>query len=313
MAEINRIIFMGTPEFAVPSLQAMLDSGEKVVAVVCQPDRPKGRGRKLQAPPVKVLAEHHNIPVLQPTKIRTPEYLAELAAYNADLFVVTAYGRILPGPLLHLPPLGTINVHGSLLPKYRGAAPVQRAILGGETITGITIMQMEEGIDTGNIRLPGRLEIDPDDTSTTLAIKMAALGGALLVQALDLLRQDKLPSHEQNHFQATEAPMLTKDEGAIDWYMSASQISCQIRGLDPWPKAHTSYEGKWLRPYRPMVVPGEVGETPGTLARIDKEGLVIATGEDYLLVREIQLEGKKRMAVDAFLRGHTLEPGVVFS
>ncbi len=313
MAEIKRIIFMGTPEFAVPTLQAMLDHGENVVAVVCQPDRPKGRGRKVQPPPVKILAESRGIPVLQPTKIRTPEYLTELASFKADLFVVTAYGRILPGTILNLPPLGTINVHGSLLPKYRGAAPVQRAILEGDTVTGITIMQMDEGMDTGDILLPGSLDIDPDDTATTLAVKMAALGGALLVKALDLLRQDNLPPQKQDDALATDAPMLSKDEAPIDWQRSASHISCQIRGLDPWPKAHTYLEGKWLRPFRPLVLPGKVKEVPGTLARIDKEGLVIATGQGYLLVRELQLEGKKSMPVDAFLRGHTLKAGVIFS
>ncbi len=313
MAEINRIIFMGTPEFAVPTLQAMLDHGENIVAVVCQPDRPKGRGRKVQPPPVKILAEDRGIPVLQPTKIRTQEYLDELAGFKADLFVVTAYGRILPGSLLNLPPLGTINVHGSLLPKYRGAAPVQRAILEGETVTGITIMQMDEGMDTGDILLPGSLEIDPDDTSSSLAVKMAALGGELLVKALDLLRQDKLPPQKQDDALATDAPMLTKDEAAIDWHQSAHQISCQIRGLTPWPKAHTNLDGKWLRPFRPVVLQGEVTEEPGTLARIDRDGLVIATGQGYLLIQDIQLEGKKSMPVDAFLRGHALETGVVFS
>ncbi len=313
MADITRIIFMGTPEFAVPTLQAMLDHGENVVAVVCQPDRPKGRGRKVQPPPVKILAESRGIPVLQPTKIRTPEYLAELAAYKADLFVVTAYGRILPGTILNLPPLGTINVHGSLLPKFRGAAPVQRAILEGETVTGITIMQMDEGMDTGDILLPGSLEIDKDDTATTLAVKMAALGGELLVKALDLLRQDKLPPKKQDDALATDAPMLNKEEGPIDWHKSAHQISCQIRGLDPWPKAHTNLDGKWLRPFAPVVIEDEVKEKPGTLARIDKEGLVIATGDGYLLVREIQFEGKKRMPVAAFLLGHSLEAGVILS
>ncbi|MEN8257985.1 MAG: methionyl-tRNA formyltransferase [Thermodesulfobacteriota bacterium] len=313
MAEINRIIFMGTPEFAVPTLQAMLDHGENVVAVICQPDRPKGRGRKVQPPPVKVLAESHGIPVLQPTKIRTQEYLDELAAYRPDLFVVTAYGRILPGSLLDLPPLGTINVHGSLLPKFRGAAPVQRAILEGESITGITIMQMDEGMDTGDILLPGSLEIAPDDTSASLAVKMSALGGKLLVKALDLLRQDKLPPQKQDDALATDAPMLAKDESPIDWYKSASAISCQIRGLDPWPKAQTNLGGKWLRPFRPMVLDEDIRQAPGTLVRIEKEGLVIATGKGALLVREIQLEGKKRMAVDAFLRGHSLDTGVIFS
>ncbi|MDR9502622.1 MAG: methionyl-tRNA formyltransferase [Desulfurivibrionaceae bacterium] len=310
---MNRIIFMGTPDFAVPSLQAMLDHGEKVVAVVCQPDRPKGRGCKVQPPPVKVLATRHGIPVLQPLKVRSQEWLAELAAFEADLFVVTAYGRLLPGPLLNLPPLGTINVHGSLLPRYRGAAPVQRAILAGEAETGITIMQMDEGMDTGDILLTGRQAIGPDDTTSTLAVKMASLGGELLVQALELQRRNQLPPRQQDEALATDAPMLSKDEAPIDWHRSATQISCQIRGLDPWPKAHTHLGDKWLRPFRPQVLTGTVQEAPGTLIKVAKDGLVIATGQDSLLVREIQLEGKKKMSVDAFLRGHPLEPGLLFT
>jgi methionyl-tRNA formyltransferase len=313
MAEINRIIFMGTPEFAVPSLQAMVDHGDNVVAVVCQPDRPKGRGRKVQPPPVKVLAQALGIPVLQPTKIRTKEYLDDLAALRPDLFVVTAYGRILPGSLLNLPPLGTINVHGSLLPKYRGAAPVQRAILHGERETGITIMQMDEGMDTGDILLPGSLAISPDDTAATLAVKMAALGGELLVRALDLLRADRLPPTKQDDSLASDAPMLTKEEAPINWHHAAETISCQIRGLDPWPKAHTLLDGKWLRPFRPVVLAEEATAAPGTLVRLDPEGLVIATGAGHLLVREIQFEGKNRMPVQAFLQGHKLQPGLVFS
>ena len=313
MAEINRIIFMGTPEFAVPSLQAMLDHGENIVAVVCQPDRPKGRGRKVQPPPVKVLAQSRNIPVLQPPKIRTPAYLAELAALEADLFVVTAYGRILPASLLDLPPLGTINVHGSLLPKYRGAAPVQRAILAGEEVTGITIMQMDEGMDTGDILLTDRLGIDADDTAASLAVKMAKLGGRLLVEALELLRADKLPPEKQDDSQAGEAPMLSKDEAPINWQRSAAEISCQIRGLDPWPKAHTYLADKWLRPFRPVLLDEACSQAPGTLIRIDPQGLVIATGNGALLVREIQYEGKKRMPVADFLRGHALAPGITFA
>ncbi len=219
----------------------------------------------------------------------------------------------MPGNLLDLPPLGTINVHGSLLPKFRGAAPVQRAILEGESVTGITIMQMDEGMDTGDILLPGSLDIDPDDTSATLAVKMSALGGKLLVEALDLLRQDKLPPQKQDDSLATDAPMLAKDESPIDWHQSAKEISCQIRGLDPWPKAQTNLGGKWLRPFRPLVIDETSTEAPGTLVRIDKEGLVIATGSGNLLIREIQLEGKKRMPVDAFLRGHSLEAGAIFS
>jgi methionyl-tRNA formyltransferase len=310
MSEINNIIFMGTPEFAVPTLQAMLDHGEKIVAVICQPDRPKGRGRKVQPPPVKVLAETYNIPVLQPTKIRTEEFHNTLRAYNPDLFVVTAYGRILPQSLLNLPTLGTINVHGSLLPKYRGAAPVQRAILAGDEQTGITIMQMDAGMDTGDILLPKTLAITDDDTATSLALKMSALGGTLLVQALDLLRADKLPPTVQNVEFATDAPMLSKDEAPIDWNQSAQHISCQIRGLDPWPRATTMLGEKWLRPFKPRAVDAECSATPGTIIDVSKHGITVATGKGTVLFTEIQLEGKKRMEVSSFILGYQLEAGL---
>lgn len=310
MAEINNIIFMGTPEFAVPTLQALLDHGENVVAVICQPDRPKGRGRKVQPPPVKILAEKHDIPVLQPTKIRTEEFHNSLLEYKPDLFIVTAYGRILPESLLSLPPLGTINVHGSLLPKYRGAAPVQRAILSGDDQTGITIMQMDAGMDTGDILLPESLPIAPEDTATTLAIKMSTLGGTLLVQALDLLRDDKLPPSKQDSTHATDAPMLAKDEATIDWSHSAKQISCQIRGLDPWPKATTTLGKKWLRPYKPVVIDEQTSQAPGTILDVAKQGIRIATGDGILLFNEIQLEGKKRMDVAAFILGYQLKTGL---
>lgn len=303
---------MGTPEFAVPTLQALLSHGEHVVAVVTQPDRPKGRGRKLTPPPVKELALPAGLPVLQPTKIKTEAFLKEIKSFSPDLIVVTAYGRILPGSLLHLPPLGTINVHGSLLPKYRGAAPIQWAIINGETETGITIMQMDEGMDTGDILLPGALPVEPDDTAGTLAVKMAALGGKLLVEALDLLKTGKLKPSKQDDSLATLAPPLSKEQGKIDWERSAAEISCLVRGLDPWPTAYTSLDGKFLRLFKPKVIEDQVDSLPGILCRADAEGLLIATGKDYLLVEEVQLEGSKRMAVDAFLRGRPLKADIQF-
>lgn len=303
---------MGTPEFAVPSLQALLDHGEQVVAVVCQPDKPKGRGRKLSPPPVKELAMAAGLPVLQPTKVRTPEFLEELRSYQPDIMVVTAYGRILPLPLLNLPPLGTINVHGSLLPKYRGAAPVQWAVLNGDTETGITIMQMDEGMDTGDILLPGRIAIAADDTAGTLAVKMAALGGRLLIKALEKIKSGNLPPQKQDESLATQAPPLSKELSVINWRRPAQEISCRIRGLDPWPMAHTTLEGKWLRLFSPQVSAGPVREAPGTLCRADKAGLTVATGENYLRLGEVQLEGAKRMSADAFLRGRPLAAGLRF-
>lgn len=304
-----RIIFMGTPEFAVSSLQALIDSRHEVVAVVTQPDRPRGRGRKLTAPPIKDLALKSGLVVLQPTAIKTAEFNEELKSYQADVFAVTAYGRILPGQLLNIPPLGTINVHGSLLPKYRGAAPVQWAVLNGEAEAGITIMQMDEGMDTGDILLPGAIPVEADDTAGTMAVKLADLGGRLLVEALDKLQRGELKAQSQDNSLATMAPPLKKEQGQIDWLESAQTISCQIRGLDPWPTAYTFLDGKRLRLFKPEVVAHPANFEPGTLADVSKEGLLIATGRECLLIKEIQLEGARRMAVGSFLQGHKLETG----
>ncbi len=306
-----RIIFMGTPEFAVPSLQALLDSTDEVVAVVSQPDRPKGRGRKLAPTPVKLLAESAGIPVLQPEKVRGPDFLTSLKAYNPDIICVTAYGRILTPAVLALPPLGVINVHGSLLPKYRGAAPVQWAILNGEDEAGITIMQMDAGLDTGDMLLPGSLAINDDDTAGSMAVKLADLGGKLLVDTLKLYHQNLITPTKQDDNLASLAPLLTKEQGRIDWRQSANYISCQIRGLDPWPLAHTIYDDKWLRPFTAKVIEHAVKEEPGTLCRADNSGLLIACGENYLLVTEIQRQGGKRMPVADYLRGRPLPAGTV--
>ncbi|MDH5297787.1 MAG: methionyl-tRNA formyltransferase [Desulfobulbaceae bacterium] len=305
-----RIVYMGTPDFAVPALEALLAHGEEVVAVVTQPDRPKGRGRKLAPPPVKEVALAAGIPVLQPKSIKTEEFLAEIGQYRPDLIVVVAFGRILPKPLIELPRLGTINVHGSLLPKYRGAAPIQWSLINNEAETGVTIMQMDEGLDTGDILLPGAIPIAADDTAATLAAKLSALGGKLLVEALERLKAGTLPPRKQDDAEATLAPILCKQEGVIDWQKPAAVISGLIRGLDPWPTASTILDGKQLRLFAPEVIAGQVSETPGTVCRADWEGLLIATGRDYLLVRELQLEGAKRLPVDAFLRGRPMAPGL---
>lgn len=312
MAEINRIIFMGTPEFAVPSLQALLDHGENIVTVITQPDRPKGRGRKMTPPAVKLLAQANGIPVVQPLKIKTAEFRDSLQKLEPDLIIVTAYGRILPGHILNLPSLGTINVHGSLLPRYRGAAPVQWAILRGERETGVTIMQMDEGLDTGDMLLTTTLPISPDDTAGSLAEKMSEQGGKALCQALDLLRQDQLPPIKQDNALATLAPPLVKEQGRVDWSRSAFDISCQIRGLDPWPMAHTLYLEKWLRFFQPQVVEENPAEQPGTLCRADKKGLLIRCGQDCLLIGEVQLQGSKRMSVEASLCGRPMQVGLLF-
>ncbi len=306
-----RIIFMGTPDFAVPSLQHLLSGPDEVVAVVTQPDRPKGRGRKLAAPPVKKLALDAGLPVLQPTAIKTDKYLEELASYNPDLIIVTAYGRILPKQIIDLPPLGTINVHGSILPAYRGAAPIQWSLLNGDKFTGITIMQMDEGMDTGDILLSSQINISPDETAGSLAERLADLGGEALRKALVKLHSGLMVPHAQDHHLATSSPPLTKEQGLIDWNRSAQQISCQIRGLDPWPTAYTFIDGKRLRLFKPVVVDGPVNEEPGAICRADKKGLMIATGENYLLAAELQAEGSRRMETGAYLQGRPLKPGTL--
>lgn len=313
MSEPLRIVFMGTPDFAVPALQALLDSPDQVVAVICQPDRKKGRGRKLSPPPVKLLALQAGIPVLQPTAIRTKEFLETIQDLRPDLIVVTAYGRILPGSLLNLPPMGTINVHGSLLPKYRGAAPIQWAVINGETETGVTIMQMDEGMDTGDILLPVSLPIEEDDTSGTLFVKLSELGGQALVKAIALLKEDRLQPVKQDDSLATEAPMLSKKMGQLNWSRDAAELHCLIRGLDPWPSTYGFLAGRRFRFFKPQVIRKEVVEEPGTLCRADKNGILVATGDDYLLIREIQPEGKKRMSVQSCLCGMKLPVGERFS
>lgn len=298
-----RILFMGTPDFAVPTLQALLDGPDEVIGVVCQPDRKKGRGKKLSSPPVKVLAEKHGLPVYQPTSIRTDDFLDQIRAMDLDLITVAAYGKILPGALLHLPRLGTINVHGSLLPKYRGAAPIQWAVINGDTETGITIMQMDEGMDTGDILLQEAIDITDEDTAGTMFEKLARLGGPLLVRAIARLKEGDLTPIRQDDSLATEAPMLKKEMGHIDWNRPAPELRDLIRGLDPWPSAYGFLDGKRFRFFRPQVVEQHSDASPGTIIQADTEGLLVATGEKGLLIREIQPEGKKRMAVSAWLCG----------
>lgn len=313
MKKSLRILFMGTPDFAVPPLQALINGPDEVVAVICQPDRQRGRGKKLSPPPVKVVAEQAGIQVLQPTKIKTDEFYDQLKSLDPDLMVVAAYGRILPGRLLRLPPMGTINVHGSLLPKYRGAAPIQWAVIKGETETGITIMQMDEGMDTGDMLLPVSEPIGEDDTAGELFQRLADLGGKHLTQAVALLKEGKLKPVKQDDALATTAPMLKKEQGLLDWSKPAEELHCLIRGFDPWPSAYGFLEGKRFRFFHPKVVLKGAVEQPGTVARADHQGLLVATGRDYLLIREIQPEGKKRMRVADCLNGTPIAAGQRFT
>ena len=305
-----RILFMGTPDFAVPALRSLINGPDTVVAVVTQPDRPKGRGKKLSPPPVRLEAEQAGIPVLQPTKIRTEEFADTLRSYSPDLIVVAAYGRILPASILDLPPLGCINVHGSLLPRHRGAAPIQWAVIRGDKEAGVTIMKMDVGMDTGDILLPAAIPISEDETAGSLFGRLADLGGATLTKALDLLRLDKLVATVQDHSLATPAPPLTKEDGCLDWNKPASELHCLIRGLDPWPTAYSFINGQRFRFFSPEVVHRQSEQPAGTLILADHQGLLVATLEHCLRIREIQPEGKKRMTVEAYLCGHTLSPGI---
>lgn len=301
-----RIVFMGTPDFAVPSLEALLRSGEEVVGVVTQPDRPKGRGQMLVPPPVKVVAERAGIPVVQPLKIRTPDFVEILAGWKPDVIAVAAFGRILHAPILNLPPLGCINVHGSLLPKYRGAAPIQWALINGETETGITTMLMDEGMDTGPILLQAKVPILPDDTTATLAPRLAKLGAELLVQTIAGLKVGTITPIPQDHSQATMAPLLKKEDGVIDWTMSATVLVNRIRGLSPWPGAYT-FRGadRWMI-WKAVAVPEPTAAQPGTVVAVTKQSIKVATGEGVLELLELQTANSKRMTVGQYVAGHRL-------
>ena len=299
------IIFMGTPEFAVPSLQALIDSEHNVVCVVCQPDRPSGRGRKLTPPPVKMLAEKNSIPVLQPEKVRTEEFFNTLSNFNPDVICVTAYGRIIPPNILELPKYGCVNVHASLLPKYRGAAPINWAIINGKKTTGITTMLMDEGMDTGDILLKKEIDIGKDDTSIELSEKLSKIGADLLIETIKKGQNDEIKPIKQNDDEATLAPIIKKEVGKIDWSKSAEEIRNLIRGTQPWPGAFTSYYGKNLKIFKASVI-SQNGE-PGKILEADGGKLVIATGNKSLDIEELQIEGGKRLKVSDFLRGNQVE------
>jgi len=308
-----RIIFMGTPDFGASSLKALIDGPDNIVAVITQPDRPKGRGKKLTPPPVKILAETAGIPVLQPATIRTEEFRNGLLSYQPDLVVVTAYGKILPPSLLELAPMGCINVHGSLLPQHRGAAPIQWAVIKGDSEVGVTVIRMDEGMDTGDILLKSSITTTPDETSGTLFIKLAQLGSETLLRAIQGLKDGTIAVTPQDHSQATEAPMLKKTDGSIDWSKSAGELESLIRGLDPWPSAFCFLGTKRLRLFSPEIVYKANDAQPGSLLRSDKRGLLVACGKDTLLIKEVQPEGKKRMPVEAFLCGCSLKPGALLT
>ena len=306
-----RVVFMGTPEFAVPSLKALLDAGYGVVGVFTQPDRPVGRGHKLAACPVKKLAVERGVPVYQFERLRNEEGLACLRALAPDIVVTAAFGQILSQALLDVPKMGTVNVHASLLPAYRGAAPINWCILNGETRTGVTTMLTDAGVDTGAMLLRRETDIGEVETAAELSVRLSQLGAELLIETLKGYIAGEIAPTPQDERLASRQPMLKKEMGLIDWTRSAKEIACQARGLDPWPSAYTDYLGGTLKIYRARPAMGE-GE-PGTVLRSSaKEGLFVACGEGALEVLEMQAPGGKRMSARAYLAGKKIEPGTRF-
>ena len=304
-----RIIFMGTPEFACPTLQTLLDRHENVVAVFTQPDRPKGRGQKLQPPPVKELALQHNIPVHQPPKVRAPEVIEQIRALQPDLIVVVAFGQILPKALLEIPPQGCVNVHASLLPRYRGAAPLNWCIVNGETETGVTTMLMDVGLDTGPMLLKKATPIGPDEGIQSLHDRMSQLGAELLGETLDGLKDGQITPQPQDDGQSCYAPLLKKEHGLIDWQRPAAELHNQVRGLSIWPGAVTFLENAPLKLYRTSV--GHKTGAPGSILATGKEGIEVACGQGSLIIHELQAAGSKKMEAASFLAGHPLALGTL--
>jgi len=304
-----RVVFLGSGSFAIPSLGALLEAGHDVAAVVTQPDREKGRGRALSPPPLKPVAAARGLKILQPRRVREPESVAALKALAPDVQVVVAYGQILPRSVIDVAPCGTVNVHASLLPRYRGAAPVQWAIVNGETETGVTTMLIDEGLDTGPALLAEATPIGAEETAGALESRLAVMGAALLVRTLKGLEQGTVVPRPQDAARATLAPLIKKEDGLIDWNMSGEALARRVRGFHPWPGAHTSWHGRGLRVLRARAEAGR-GGAPGTLLAVDRDGLVVAAGEDtaFRLI-EVQPESRTPMPAAAFAAGARLTPG----
>lgn len=304
-----KILFMGTPDFAAYILKRLIEAGHEIIGVVTQPDKEKGRGKALSFPPVKETAIEHRLSIYQPFKVKDPAFIQLVRELEPEVIVVAAFGQILPKDLLDIPPYGCINVHASLLPKYRGAAPIQYSIIDGEEETGITIMYMDVGLDTGDIILQAKTPISPEETGGSLHDKLAVLGADLLIQALDDIREGKSTRTPQDDSKATYVKVLSKDMGDIDFTKSAVQIERLIRGLNPWPSAYTKLDGKTLKIWKASVESTDKNAKPGEIIEVRKDAIVVMTGQDALAITELQLEGKKRMAADAFLRGYSVTAG----
>jgi methionyl-tRNA formyltransferase len=302
--DLPSLIFMGTPGFAVPSLRALLDAEAPILLVITQPDKPKGRGRRVAAPPVKQLALETGLPVYQPKKVKSAEAVERIKALGPSCLVVVAYGQLLSAEILGIPPLGAVNVHASLLPKYRGPAPIHWALIQGETETGVTTMFMDAGMDTGDILLQRKTVIQPEETAGSLHDRLAEEGARVLVETLDLLKRGSLEPRVQESSQATYAPMLAKEDGRVDWHEDAKRICCRIRGLDPWPGSFTFWQGKRLKLFGCRALSVSTQAEPGTVIAAAADGLKVAAGEGAVLIETVQLEGRRPLAVTDFLKGH---------
>lgn len=308
-----KVIYMGTPDFAVEPLEAIIRAGHEVVAVVTQPDKQKGRGKEVQMTPVKECALSHNIPVLQPIKIKEPEAIAELRKYPADIYVVAAFGQLLTEEILKMPKFGCVNIHASLLPAYRGAAPIQWVVINGEEKTGVTIQQMAKGLDTGDMLLKREVTLDKKETGASLFDKLMKVGAELIVEALPLIEKGAIVPEKQDEAQASYVSRLTKDMGNIDFSKDAVAIERLIRGLNSWPSAYTYFKGKTLKIWEADVADKQTDALPGTVTAVGKDFIEVATGQGTLLLKSVQLEGKKRVSVKDFLLGYEVKEGMVFT
>ncbi len=306
-----KIIFMGTPDFSTGVLERIIEAGHEVTAVVTQPDKPKGRGHEMQFPPVKEIALKHHLMVLQPKKIRDPEVIAQLKEIPADLCVVVAFGQIIPKEILEMKKYGCINVHASLLPAYRGAAPIQWAVVDGLKETGVTIMQMDTGLDTGDMLAKVVVPLDEKETGGSLFDKLSVAGAKLCVETIELIEAGKVVPQKQGETTTEYAKMITKDLGKIDFSKSAAEIERLIRGFNPWPSAYTRLGGKTLKIWAADVLDEEYEGALGEIIKVSKNEICVKTGKGTLAIRELQLEGKKRMDTAAFLRGFDLQSGVL--
>lgn len=306
-----RVIFMGTPDFAVGTLEEIIRAGHEVVLVVTQPDKPKGRGNAMQFPPVKECALEHGIEVFQPKRIKDDANVEYLKKYEADIMIVVAFGQILTKNILDMTKYGCVNVHASLLPKYRGSAPIQWAIINGDSITGVTTMRLDVGVDTGDMIAKREVRIAEDETGGSLFDKLAEVGAKLCVETMDMLENGTAVFTPQNNELSSHTSKITKELGNIDWKKSAVEIERLIRGLNPWPSAYTHLNHKTFKIWKAKVVPENGQCQPGCIVCADKNNLIVQTGEGQLALLEVQLEGKKRMEADAFLRGNQIEEGTL--